>query len=192
MPAFPKPIHLSHQFIRSVASSGDTVVDATLGNGHDALFLARLVGDQGEVIGFDIQADAVESARDLMIKNAVNTSSYRFFHAGHECMAEHVTEEVSVVMFNLGYLPNADKSVITEMDTTLAAIEQAISLLKVGGLISIMCYPGHSGGDTESAAVKAFCASLEREKYRVAEYGLVNAPNNPPFLLLIEKLSPRN
>jgi len=164
MPAFPKPIHLSHQFIRSVASSGDTVVDATLGNGHDALFLARLVGDQGEVIGFDIQADAVESARDLMIKNAVNTSSYRFFHAGHECMAEHVTEE----------------------------IEQAISLLKVGGLISIMCYPGHSGGDTESAAVKVFCASLEREKYRVAEYGLVNAPNNPPFLLLIEKLSPRN
>lgn len=34
---------------------GDTAVDATMGNGHDTLFLAQAVGPTGHVIGFDIQ-----------------------------------------------------------------------------------------------------------------------------------------
>lgn len=39
---------------------GDTVVDATMGKGHDTLFLARLVGEQGQVIAFDIQKSALD------------------------------------------------------------------------------------------------------------------------------------
>ena len=34
---------------------GDAVVDATLGNGHDAELLCELVGQNGRVFGFDIQ-----------------------------------------------------------------------------------------------------------------------------------------
>lgn len=43
----------------SLVSPGDTVVDATCGNGHDTLALARLVGPHGCIIAIDIQVSAV-------------------------------------------------------------------------------------------------------------------------------------
>lgn len=49
----------------SLVSPGDTVVDATCGNGHDTLALARLVGPHGCVIALDIQVSAV--LRDCFI-----------------------------------------------------------------------------------------------------------------------------
>lgn len=190
MPAFPKPIHLAHQMIRGVVRSGDVVVDATLGNGHDALFLAGLVGESGCVIGFDVQSAAIEASRERM--EAEGVGHYDFHHMGHEHMEGVIGDEqlpVSVVMFNLGYLPNADKEIITREDTTLVALDSALGLLRVGGVISVMCYPGHEGGDTESEAVSEWARRLPRGAFRVACYGLHNAPNDPPFLLLVEKLS---
>lgn len=44
-----------------VVRAGDVVVDATMGNGHDTLALAQLVGPSGTVYGFDIQQEAVDS-----------------------------------------------------------------------------------------------------------------------------------
>lgn len=38
---------------------GDTVVDATCGNGHDTLCLARAVGPSGTVFAFDVQVRGV-------------------------------------------------------------------------------------------------------------------------------------
>ncbi len=38
-----------------VVQAGDTVVDATAGNGHDTLFLAKLVGPSGAVYAIDVQ-----------------------------------------------------------------------------------------------------------------------------------------
>ena len=185
MHAFPKPIHLAHQFVRNVVKTGDIAVDATLGNGHDALFLSKLVGEKGMVYGFDVQEVALQSSEERM--EACGVEAFEFFLAGHERMADFVKAEVAVVMFNLGYLPRADKAVITTEQTTLPAVEAALALLKTGGLLTIMCYPGHEGGDVESAAVVKWCGALAREDYRVAQFGLLNAPNNPPFLVVVEK-----
>ncbi len=190
MPAFPKPIELAHLLMGNLVKPSDNVVDATLGNGHDALFLARLVGETGRVIGFDIQKEAIESSTHKMMENGMN--NYEFHHTGHENMREVISLEnlpLTAVMFNLGYLPNADKSVITHERTTILALENALQMLRVGGLISIMCYPGHDGGDQESSVISAWAEKLPREDYRVARYALHNAPNNPPFLLLLEKLN---
>ncbi|MEZ7957662.1 MAG: class I SAM-dependent methyltransferase [Rubritalea sp.] len=190
MPAFPKPIHLAHQLIRNLVKPSDNVVDATLGNGHDALFLAGLVGEKGCVIGFDIQPSAIECSTQRMIENGMD--HYDFHLTGHENMEQVITAKnlpLSVIMFNLGYLPNADKAIITIEQTTISALTSALQLLRVGGLISIMCYPGHEGGDTESVAVCAWAENLPRERCRVARYTLHNAANNPPFLLLVERMS---
>ena len=46
---------LAHELIQEKIQPGDTVVDATIGNGHDTLFLAKCVGETGRVIGFDVQ-----------------------------------------------------------------------------------------------------------------------------------------
>ena len=56
------------------------------------------------------------------------------------------TLNFSVVAFNLGYLPKGDKSVITEIRSTVQALESAISLVRPKGVITIVSYVGHQGG----------------------------------------------
>ncbi len=190
MSAFPKPIALAHKMMENLIQLSDNVVDATLGNGHDALFLSQLVGEKGRVFGFDIQEESIQSATQRMQDNGLK--NYEFFLTGHENMREVIAQEnlpLAAVMFNLGYLPNADKSIITNEKTTLLALESALEMLKIGGLISIMCYPGHEGGDAEAKAISEWAEKLPRERCRVAHYSLHNAPNHPPFLLLLEKIA---
>lgn len=51
-----------------------------------------------------------------------------------------------LVAFNLGYLPGGDKTLTTQSDTTLKALEAAKGILMDGGLISLVVYVGHPGG----------------------------------------------
>ena len=37
-----KPLEMAHDFLTQVIIKDDIVVDATMGNGHDTLFLAKL------------------------------------------------------------------------------------------------------------------------------------------------------
>jgi len=48
-------LQYAQQLLKATVEEGDTVVDATAGNGHDTLFLAQLVGDSGQVYAFDVQ-----------------------------------------------------------------------------------------------------------------------------------------
>src|SRR5690606_8250875 len=59
----PSILSLSKQLIRQALQPGNAAVDATVGNGHDTLFLAETVGAAGRVYGFDIQAEALQAAR---------------------------------------------------------------------------------------------------------------------------------
>ncbi|MFD2160036.1 class I SAM-dependent methyltransferase [Rubritalea tangerina] len=179
-----RPIEMAQEAVRRVVKAGECVVDATIGNGHDTLFLCELVGECGKVIGFDVQATAVASTRQRVEGVAAEVC----LHAcGHEEMAAHVEGPVAAVMFNLGYLPRADKAVITTAETTLPALQQALELLRSKGVISVMCYPGHEGGGAEAEAVVAWAGALDRSEVRVLRYEMVNAPNHPAFLLLLEK-----
>ena len=85
---------------------------------------------------------------------------------------------VSVVMFNLGYLPLGDKSIVTRPATTLAALDQASELVRPGGLISVLAYPGHAGGLDEANCVANWVGRCEirfhTEKYR--DLSNVNSP----------------
>lgn len=49
-----EPIKMAHQLLRQLAKKGDTLVDATMGNGQDTLFLSQLVGESGHVYAVDI------------------------------------------------------------------------------------------------------------------------------------------
>ena len=136
---------MAHDLIRAAIAPGAWVVDATVGNGHDTATLADAVGPTGHVIGFDAQAAALASVRVRLgaIQNVT------LHHCGHEHLAAHLPVEarhrLSAVMFNLGYLPGAEKAVITRAETTIAALGQAVAHLAVGGRISVMLYTGHPG-----------------------------------------------
>ena len=55
--------YLAADVLSRAVAPGDTVVDATMGNGHDTLFLCELVGEEGRVYAFDVQAQAVKNTK---------------------------------------------------------------------------------------------------------------------------------
>ena len=52
--------------IRTQIKPGDLCIDATMGNGHDTLFLSQLAGPSGCVLAFDIQQAALDSTKALL------------------------------------------------------------------------------------------------------------------------------
>jgi tRNA1(Val) A37 N6-methylase TrmN6 len=189
----PPRISLVEAAQRAVAESlhaGGIAVDATAGNGHDALFLASSVGAKGKVYAFDIQQAAL-SAAAKRLEQAGLLMRVELIRAGHETMATHLPPErlgrIDAVMFNLGYLPGGDKSLITAAETTLQALDAAATLLAPGGVLTILAYPGHRGGAAETAAVRRWCGMLHGEAFSV-QHLFVPDKSNAPQLWVVRKI----
>jgi predicted methyltransferase len=169
---------------------GDIVIDATVGNGNDTEFLAQLVGETGCVFGFDIQENALYSTRSRLERTEL-LGRVTLWQKSHSRMVEslpsNLCEKVSAVMFNLGYLPGNDHQLVTTPDTTLPALISSLYLLKKGGIITIVLYTGHPGGQEEADSVLDWVRQLDQARYHVLRYQFFNQKNNPPFLLAIEK-----
>lgn len=78
-------------------------------------------------------------------------------------MEEIVPKQLAAVMFNLGYLPYANKAITTKMDTTLRALRVAVERIRSGGLVTMVCYRGHAGGQQEAASVLEMARALSSE-----------------------------
>lgn len=182
-------IPFAHNLLKDVIKENDVVIDATCGNGHDTLFLAKLVGDKGHVYTFDVQAQAIDQAKQLLTKNDVEHVTY--IHNSHAKINTYVPEEyqekISAAVFNLGYLPRSDKSIITQADSTIAALEHLLPYIKKNGRIVLVVYHGHEGGKEEKDAVVDFAEQLDQQLYQVIRYQFINQKNNPPFVVAIEK-----
>lgn len=185
-------LEFARQTIRAAVTQGGAAVDATVGNGHDTTFLARTVGSGGHVLGIDIQAEALDRARERL-QHAGVSERVTLLQAGHERLAALVKERGNVpvqgVMFNLGYLPGGDKTVVTRPATTVQALQGACDVLAPGGVVTIVLYTGHPGGQEEAEAVEAWTAALDQRAFHVLSYRYVNQRNAPPRLLVIEKRS---
>lgn len=177
-----RPLEMAHAFLAEVVTDQDTVVDATMGNGHDTLFLAGLAQ---QVYAFDIQEQALEKTRQRLAE--AGRDNVRLILDGHEALDAYVTR-FKAAIFNLGYLPSADKSVITKPDTTLQALDKCCRGLEVGGRLAVMIYYGHAGGDLERDAVLDWIRDLPQQTFTATLYRTINQINNPPFLVMIEKL----
>ena len=183
----PRPTDLAHTILREAIRPGDTVIDATAGNGHDTVFLAEIVGSNGRVLAFDIQASAIEAAR-TRVAQARFADRVEFHASSHARMAEFAApDSITAVMFNLGYLPGHDHALTTLADETLTAIDAAAIVLKPGGVLSVVCYPGHPAGATEAAAVEKHITYLTSIGWHAAIYAQLNTRKPPPFLLLARK-----
>ena len=178
--------YLAADILERAVLPGDTVVDATMGNGHDTLFLCQLVGEGGRAYAFDVQEKAVESTQKRLEEAGV-LSRAALFCLGHEHMAEKVTEPGSAVVFNLGWLPGGDHSVTTHWETTKKAVESALSLLKPLGVLVICAYPGHQEGDRERAALTDFLSALPPQRFNVLHQKFLNAGPGAPECFVIQK-----
>lgn len=182
MTAPERPTARAHREIAAVLREGDVAIDATAGNGHDTVFLANLVGEAGRVIAFDVQEQAITSTRERLTTEGL-LERVKLVHGSHGSIPEHApASSVSAVMFNLGYLPGADHAVITRTAETLLALKSALTTLKPGGILTIVCYPGHEGGDEESATVLAWGKDRGAEVFRRED-----TLRPAPFLVLVRK-----
>ncbi|MBL9154022.1 MAG: class I SAM-dependent methyltransferase [Verrucomicrobiales bacterium] len=191
----PRATELAHGLIATRLGPGAIAIDATAGNGHDTVFLADRVGPDGRVHAFDIQAAAITVTRQRC-ESAGVADRVRLWQACHSLLGEELrqageaTESAGAIMFNLGYLPGSDKSCLTRADTTLAALRKALDWLAPGGLLTVVAYPGHAGGDEETAAVETWSAGLDQAAFAVATYRFLNQTNPPPRLVAVERRLP--
>ena len=180
----------ARKLLEKAVGEGGAAVDATMGNGHDTLFLAKLVGSSGKVFAFDVQAGALEATRIRLRENEAEKQAALFL-AGHEQAASLIPEsfhgKINGAIFNLGYLPGSDKSVITKPGTTIAAVQQLLEMLAPEGIIVLVVYHGHEGGAAERDRLLEFVRGIDQKSAHVLQYQFINQQNNPPFILAIEK-----
>ena len=193
---FMSVLSFAHKLILERLAIGERAIDATVGTGADTLFLARTAGPRGEVYGFDIQQGALILAEERLQK-AVHESleaiaPVTLLLKNHAEMAHCVPSSwhgtVGAVMFNLGYLPsgNADKSIITEPDSSISALEASLQLLRPGGIITVVLYPGHEGGDLEAAAVESWAAKIPTHLAQSIIYRQLQRSSSP-YVIALEK-----
>lgn len=180
-------LQYAQTLLKSAVSDGDIAVDATAGNGHDTLFLAELVGDDGFVYAFDVQKQAVDATLHRLLDHALEHRAV-VLKDGHENVGKYVDKPVSGAIFNLGYLPGSDHEVITRPNTTIQALESLLKLLKVGGIIVLVIYHGHEGGKEERDEVIRFVSELPQKYIHVLRYEFLNQKNDPPFVIALEKV----
>ncbi len=184
-------VNTAHDLIRGTLQSGDIAIDATVGNGHDTMFLAEQIAPTGHVYGFDIQQAAIDSTREKFRQTPLS-DCLTLIHASHAEMSEKIPEHlhgnISAIMFNLGYLPGGDKSVITQTDSTLTALTIAARILAVNGIITLLAYPGHPGGELEADRVKNGCGQLDAGQFAVSTIYSTEHKDTAPRLFVIRKL----
>ena len=160
-----------HEALAKILRPGDMAIDATAGNGHDVAFLAQLVGESGNVHVFDVQRLALEATK-VKLSKAGLLSRCCLHHLSHEQMADVLPPETKgcakAIVFNLGYLPGGDKSIITTKASTLPALATSVDWLAPGGLLIITAYRGHRGGMEEANEVETYLKHLPESNFTVS------------------------
>ncbi|MNO22310.1 hypothetical protein D3C76_120900 [compost metagenome] len=196
---FPSVLSFAQKLINERLQPGDTAIDATAGTGADTLFLAKTCGRRGRVYAFDIQHEALHLTKARLDKEAAREAEHRvsiasvtLLERSHAEMEEALPAElkgrVGAIMFNLGYLPTeeANHSLITLTDCTIAALHSAIAMLRPRGIVTIVLYPGHPGGASEAEAVELWASSLQTSVGQAIVYRQLQKPE-APYLIAIEK-----
>lgn len=159
---------------------GDITIDATCGNGNDTLMLCNL---SKKVFAFDIQKKAINNTKKLLDKN--NLNNYELINNSNEHIYDKLSKyenKISLIIYNLGYLPGGNKKIMTNHKSTIISIKNGLKLLNNKGIMLVTCYP-HKEGKIESREIINF---LNQKNIKFVIYK--NTDNiNAPFLIEIHK-----
>ena len=179
----------AHAIIRQVVRPGDVAIDATAGNGHDTRFLAELVGQTGHVFAIDLQQEALQRTAALI--GEAELARVQLVLRDHAELKTIIPNEhhghVAAAMFNLGYLPGGDRSLVTQTDSTLEAIRAALEIIRPTGVLTILVYPGHWGGGSEAAAVEHLLLGLSPSQFRTTKHLAASEAPLAPCLFSVTK-----
>ena len=180
-------LFLAHKFVSEHVRPGAFCIDATAGKGRDTVFLCNLVKENGKVLAFDIQPDAIRQTQELVSAQEYDAmvSVIQDSHANMERYAE--PETVDCIMFNFGWLPGGDHNIFTRRESSLEAIEKGLACLKPGGIMSLCIYYGRNNGYEERDAILEYVRSLDHRHYTVLVVDFANRINDPPIPIFIVK-----
>lgn len=174
--------------IRMQAPEGGFYIDATMGKGNDTLLFCQMAGEEGKVLAFDIQKEALEATKKRLEQNQMEHRA-ELIQDGHENMDRYAeNESADVICFNFGYLPGGDHAVATSAKTSLMAVEKGLGILKHGGMMSLCIYSGGDTGFEEKTALLKYLKGLSAKEYTVIVNEYYNRENNPPLPVFIFKL----
>ncbi|RLB67823.1 MAG: hypothetical protein DRH08_02645 [Deltaproteobacteria bacterium] len=197
MSSLTRIVPWSQQLVCEILQPGDLAVDLTAGKGRDTLALAKAVGSEGQVVAFDLQAEALEQTAELLQSHdfavhlwpADQTLPQQpgifLVQTCHSSLDKLLQHPAKAIMANLGYMPGGDQSIVTHPDSTLSALQQSLTLLLPGGRLTVTVYPAHPGGGEEKAAVDAFFCNLPSDQWKVLSLCAANC-NEAPYLLVAE------
>ena len=175
-------VHLIiEQHLKMWGKQNLTAMDGTLGNGHDLEFLNGLE-QVSTIYGFDIQPAAIEESSKKV------KESHKAVHLildSHHYVNTYIEGEIDIALFNLGYLPGADKSIVTRTETTLKALEEVMSKLSDGGLLAVMTYPGHEEGMREHESIEDYLATYTIKEFSILHLNVTNVKKSCPNCFLI-------
>lgn len=179
---------LSHKFMAENIKNGDFCIDATAGKGRDTAFLCELVGDTGKVIAFDIQPDAAKKTEEYLCEKSLQKRA-KIICDCHSKMGEYVRADTADgIMFNLGWLPDGDHNIFSKPETTLAAFDAALKILKHGGVMTVCVYCGKQNGYAERNAVREYMKNLDSKFYDVFCVDFPNRNGDFPIPYMIKKM----
>ena len=180
-------LDIIQKILEEHVKEGDLCIDATAGRGNDTAFLAERVGESGHVIAFDIQEDAVNSTRALLVEKGLERRAEVLLESHSEMGKYAKPQSVSCITFNFGWLPKGDHNIFTRKETSIPAIEAGLELLRDGGIMTLILYYGRETGFEEKDALLAYLPTLDSGKYTVVEMPFVNRSNCPPIPIVIFK-----
>jgi hypothetical protein len=188
-PLFQSHLDLTHHYWSALVKEGDTVIDATCGNGRDTLKLCQLAIslDKGEVYAFDVQSEAIHSTLRY-ISMHLSFEHQKRLHVERRCHSSFPTSlifaSIKLIVYNLGYLPGGNKTYTTRLATTLQSLQQAQELVQPGGVISITCYPGHSEGALEQEGLLDYMKNLPIQTWSCCHHIWINRLQSPSLMLI--------
>lgn len=178
-------LSMVHRFLEQTVRPGSFCIDATAGKGRDTALLCRLAGERGRVLAFDIQQAAVDQTKALLAAEGLTAEVILDSHAHMERYAEAGT--VDCVVFNFGRLPGGDPAVFTRAESSVAALDAALRVLKPGGAVAIALYYGGANGYGERDAVLAWLETLDDRQFSALRCDWANRRNDPPMPIFIWK-----
>lgn len=193
-PLFQSHLDLSHHYWHNHLRSGDSALDATCGNGHDTLVLARLLfpatpsaARKGQLHILDVQPEALVATQKRLTE-ALPPSAHTQLHFHLQCHSSFppaiLPATLNLIVYNLGYLPGGNKQRTTRVTTTLLSLQAALPLLKEGGCISLTAYPGHPEGKEEEEALMQFCTTLPPQEWNICHHRFCNRRHSPSLFLI--------
>ena len=180
-------VKLVQDFLAARLADPRLCIDATCGNGHDTLFLCSVAGENGRVIGLDIQPQAAANTNALLAANGMAAIGRAECCDHRELLRFAPPGSADCVMFNFGWLPGAAHDVHSTADSTLPALQAGLDALKPGGVLAAVLYSGKVIGNAEKKAAAEFFRSLPLADYTVLICEFANWADTAPLPCFVIK-----